>query len=85
MATVVKISDVFFIRTISETANALLDALQSGQEEIVVDLANVEQIDSAALQVALSARKEAESRGVTLMFIPSDAVRNFASAIGITL
>lgn len=85
MATQIKVSEDFFVGNIVDTANLLLDAFQREQEEIVVDLTEVTRIDSAAIQAILSARKEAEFRGVTLTFILSETVKNFASATGVTL
>jgi anti-anti-sigma regulatory factor len=80
MATQIKLTEDFFVGNILDTTNLLLDAFQREQEEIVVDMTDVTRIDSAAIQTVLSARKEAEFRGVTLTFILSETVKNFASA-----
>ena len=84
MAAHIKIPEDFFIGTISEIADELLRALH-GNQDVVIDLSGVTRIDSAAIQAVMAARKEAECLGVTLTFVQSDTVKNFASSIGVSL
>ena len=84
MAVHLKIPEEFYIGNVSEVANGILRALH-GNREVVIDLSGVTRIDSAAIQAAMSAAREAEYLGAKLSFIQSDIVRNFASSIGVSL
>jgi len=59
-----------------EHKDALLDAL-SVTDELLLDLAQVSQIDSAGLQLLILLKKEAQRAGKSVRFVaPSPAVSN---------
>jgi len=80
----IKIPEEFFIGTVADALNEILYALQ-GNQEVLIDLSEVSRIDTAAVQVVLSAKKEAECLGVTMTFKQSDIVSSFAKSIGTSL
>jgi anti-anti-sigma regulatory factor len=82
MARQVAFSEELTICTIGDLSNELLNALQSGKE-VVLDLAGVKRIDSAALQVLIAAQAEARELCVTLTCNVSDSIRSYASSIGL--
>jgi anti-anti-sigma regulatory factor len=84
MARLIKLPEEFYIGNVSEIAQEMLSALQSHQE-VVLDLSEVDRIDSAAIQALLAARKEAVCLGVTLSFIDSDLIKRASAAMGISL
>jgi anti-anti-sigma factor len=84
MAGQLEFPEEFYIANVTEMAEKLVAALQENQD-LVLDLTRVERIDSAGIQVLISARNEAECLGANLSFKLSDAVSSFASRIGITL
>jgi len=84
MSREVKLENECFIGNITETASLVLDAVRGGID-VFVNCADVERIDTAAIQMILAARKEAEAMGVALTLEPSDKVKDFASSIGVSL
>jgi anti-anti-sigma regulatory factor len=84
MARQIKLPEEFYIGNVSEIAQEILSALQS-DEDVVLDLSEVNRIDSAALQALLSARKEADCLGVTLSFIATEPIKDRAAAMGVTV
>jgi anti-anti-sigma factor len=84
MAGQLEFPEEFYIANVAEITEKLVAALRENQD-LVLDLTRVERIDSAGIQVLVSARKEAECLGANLSYKLSDAVSSFASRIGITL
>jgi anti-anti-sigma regulatory factor len=84
MSRELKLENDCFIGNITDTASLLLDAVRGGTD-VVVDCADVERIDTAAIQMFLAVRKDAEALGVAFSLVQSDIVRNFATSIGVTL
>lgn len=84
MSREVKLEKECFIGNITEIASLLLDALRGGTD-VVVDCGDVERIDTAAIQLFLAARKEAEALGTSLRFVPSATVQEFVSRNGMSL
>jgi anti-anti-sigma regulatory factor len=80
----VTIPEEFLIANVSETVGELLSALR-GNSEVLLDLSAVTRIDCAAIQALLSARKEAQSLGVTLLFARSELIDRVSSALGVSL
>ena len=84
MAKVITVPEEFFIGNVAEVAGKVLSALQ-GETEMVLDLSLVNRIDTAAIQLLLSARKEADHLGVTLSFTESELVQDAGLALGARL
>lgn len=76
--------DELTVSTVFDMANELMDAIQSGQD-VAIDFTGVELIDSAAVQVFVAAMKEADIRGVPLTYTVPDAIKAYASSIGVLL
>jgi anti-anti-sigma regulatory factor len=72
------------ICNVAETAALLLSALELG-DDVAVDLSAVQRIDSAAVQLLVAGKKEAELKGVSLTWTLSEPLRGFAASIGVTL
>ncbi len=82
---VLKISGTLDIDTANALREALLDCLLR-QPEVAADLSQVDECDTAALQVFLAVRRDAEAAGKTFRAIAaSSAVTGTAEALGLSI
>ena len=78
-AVIVAVEGELDIATAPRLEAALIDVERNGTREIVLDLANVQFMDSSGLRSLLSARRRAESAGraLRLVNVPPDVRRVF--------
>lgn len=63
----------------------LLEQLEAGPQGLRLDLSNVEQIDTAGVQLLLMLQREAESRSCPLSVVaPSKSVREVFGLLGLS-
>lgn len=51
-------------------------------DELTIDLSQVSEVDSAAIQLLFSVKKEFHNRGIPLTFIPTSAMLETAEILG---
>lgn len=77
-------TDELTINSVDTLVTSLLQALRN-QQKLIIDLTAVERIDTAAAQVLLAAKKQAQHNATTITFICSAVVNNRLRTIGIQL
>ncbi len=83
MAQELKIGKECCIANAGAISSLLLDALRTNRE-LLVDLNDIERIDTAGLQILMAAGKEAELLGAKLQYSVSGQIIDLMEELGVT-
>jgi ABC-type transporter Mla MlaB component len=84
MSAVITFKDELTINELYKNVNTLNDAFLKW-DEVKVDITNVKNIDTAAIQMLIAAKKECHEKGKRFIIMMSGAVSNMLSFIGVQL
>lgn len=84
MTGTITFKDELTIDHLTAVTERLKDAIKSW-DEVMVDAAAAEKIDTAAVQLLIAAKKECENMGHRMRFRMSGAIKNTIASTGIQL
>jgi anti-sigma B factor antagonist len=82
--TVVALSGELDVATSAELSEALIELIDGGSTELVIDLERLAFIDSTGLSAILKAKKKLEGRGRIVLREPTPMVRQVLEITGLT-